>query len=351
MAVEPVAGEALRKGQMGEQVSVVATVRDEGEEIRLLVHSLIGQSRQPDEVVICDGGSTDNTLSLLQDAAREGKLPLRVFVKEGANISRGRNAAIARSRGALIAVTDAGVQLDPEWLSALIAPFEEGPRVQVVSGFFLPHPQSPFEAALGWTTLPALADIDPGRFLPSSRSVAFRREAWESVGGYPEWIDYCEDLLFDLALRERYGPFTFAPRAVAHFRPRPNLAAFFRQYYRYARGDGKADLWRKRYAARYLTYLVALPLLILLSLLHTPLWLLPLLTGGAIMFYTPYKRLPAVLSSSTGPSFSLVQTMKAILWVPVIRVTGDVAKMIGYPVGVWWRWRHRDQVPVHYPRR
>ena len=27
-------------------------------------------------------------------------------------------------------------------------------------------------------------------------------------------------------------------------------------------------------------------------------------------------------------------------WMPVICWTGDVAKMIGYPVGVWWRWRH-----------
>jgi len=26
-----------------------------------------------------------------------------------------------------------------------------------------------------------------------------------------------------------------------------------------------------------------------------------------------------------------------VLWVPVIRVVGDVAKMMGYPVGVRWR--------------
>jgi hypothetical protein len=31
--------------------------------------------------------------------------------------------------------------------------------------------------------------------------------------------------------------------------------------------------------------------------------------------------------------------IKAILWVPIIRVTGDIAKMIGYPVGVFWRLR------------
>jgi hypothetical protein len=29
--------------------------------------------------------------------------------------------------------------------------------------------------------------------------------------------------------------------------------------------------------------------------------------------------------------------------VPVIRVVGDVAKMIGYPVGWWWRLKHKPQ--------
>ena len=49
------------------------------------------------------------------------------------------------------------------------------------------------------TTLPDQTDIDPARFLPSSRSVAFRREVFDRTGGYPEWLDYCEDLLFDMA--------------------------------------------------------------------------------------------------------------------------------------------------------
>ena len=46
------------------------------------------------------------------------------------------------------------------------------------------------------------------------------------------------------------------PTAIAHFRPRSSLRAFFKQYYRYSRGDGKADLWRKRHAIRYGAYAV-----------------------------------------------------------------------------------------------
>jgi hypothetical protein len=39
--------------------------------------------------------------------------------------------------------------------------------------------------------------------------------------------------------------------------------------------------------------------------------------------------------------YGTIERLKVVLWVPVIRVAGDVAKMIGYPVGLCWRWRHR----------
>ncbi len=60
--------------------------------------------------------------------------------------------------------------------------------------------------------------------------------------------------------------FIFAPEAIAHFQPRTTLKGFWTQYYRYARGDGKADLFRKRHAVRYVIYLIALPILLILTL-------------------------------------------------------------------------------------
>ncbi len=193
---------------------------------------------------------------------------------------------------------------------------------------------------MGATVLPALTDIKPERFLPSSRSVAFPKSAWEAIGGYPEWLDYCEDLVLDFRLRAKGYRFVFVPKAVVHFRPRGNLWAFFRQYYRYARGDGKADLWRKRHAARYLTYGIALPVLLTLAITRSWLWIAPLLLGAVAMFWTPYKRLLPALRT-LDPRGRLA----AVLWVPLIRLTGDIAKMLGYPVGLCWRWRHRREIP------
>jgi glycosyltransferase involved in cell wall biosynthesis len=329
---------------MSERVTVIATVLNEAEAIEALLQSLERQTRPPDEVIIVDGGSTDGTLEKLEHFARQGRLPLKVLSWPGCNISQGRNLAIRAAQGALIASTDAGVRLEDDWLERLIAPFEGERPPDVVGGFFLADPRSPFELALGAVTLPLPEEIKAERFYPSSRSVAFRREAWQAVGGYPEWLDYCEDLLFDFALRDAGYSFAFAPQALVHFRPRKTLAAFFKQYYRYARGDGKADFWRVRHAIRYATYLIALPLLIALTLGHHPLWVMALVAGFEAMMRTPLRRIGPRLKT-----LPLRERLIVLGWLPIIRLTGDVAKMVGYPVGVWWRLRYAPKIA--WPKR
>ncbi|HZR97761.1 MAG TPA: glycosyltransferase [Chloroflexota bacterium] len=318
--------------QAGERdrVALVATVLNEGATIDALLASVAAQTRSPDEIRLVDGGSTDDTQARARAWAARG-LPLTIEVRPGASISAGRNAAIAATSAPLVAVTDAGVRLAPEWLAELTRPFAD-PAVDVVAGFFRAAPRTAFEYALGATTLPFEADLDPARFLPSSRSVAFRRTAWARVGGYPEWLDYCEDLVFDLALKRAGCRFAFAPRAIAHFRPRPTLRAFFRQYYLYARGDGKADLWRERHAIRYGAYL-GLPLLLAL-VRRQPALAVPAAALVGAYVRRPYERLWAL---TAGQPAGL--RVAALLWPPLLRVAGDVAKMLGYPVGVTWRLR------------
>lgn len=318
------------------RVTVVSTVLNEADSLPRLLKGLAAQTRPPDEVVVCDGGSSDGTLSILQAEAR---LPLRAISRPGLNISQGRNAAIEAATGDVIAVTDAGVRLSPQWLEQIAAPFVDD-ATAAVAGFFRPDPTSVFETAMSATVLPELSDIDPTRFLPSSRSVAFRKHVWRAIGGYPEWLDYCEDLVFDLRLRQRYGTFVFAPEALVYFRPRASLRAFFVQYYRYARGDGKADLWRKRHATRYLAYLLGAPLIVLLGVFGSPWWWLLLVPAALGLFGKGWDRLRRMWGGLT-----TTHKLQAALWVPIIRIVGDVAKMVGYPVGLWWRWQRRDALP------
>ncbi|MFQ5421999.1 MAG: glycosyltransferase family 2 protein, partial [Anaerolineae bacterium] len=116
-------------------VSVIVTVKNEGEAIRPLLDSLLDQVRQPDEIVICDGGSTDNTIEIIE--SYQQWLPIKIVMAADANISQGRNRAIEAAAGPIIAVTDAGVVLSPYWLADLVQPIERG-ETAVTSGWFEP---------------------------------------------------------------------------------------------------------------------------------------------------------------------------------------------------------------------
>jgi glycosyltransferase involved in cell wall biosynthesis len=320
------------------RASVVLTVLNEAHSIALVLQDLQAQDQPADEIVVVDGGSTDGTQGRVRDLET-----VRLIDAPGANISQGRNRGIGAAQHDLIAVLDAGVRLPPDWLRHITAPLREG-RADVVAGFFEADPHTPFETALGATTLPSVLEIDPATFLPSSRSVAFTREAWRRAGGYPEWLDYCEDLIFDLRLRTEPGlRFVFEPRATVRFRPRPTLRAFMRQYYRYARGDGKADLWRKRHASRYGAYTFLLAVLACWASPaarshRTVLGGLTLVAGGGGILYVarPVRRL-----FDLAPGAALLEWLRMLLLIPVVRVAGDVAKMAGYPAGLAWRLTRR----------
>ena len=317
------------------RVSVILTVLNEAESLPALLDSLAAQTRPADEIVVADGGSTDATLSVLAEHA--ARLPLRVVDAPGSNISQGRNRAVAAALGDLIAATDAGVRCEPDWLERLTAPLAD-PAVMAVAGFFRPDATTPLEVAMGATVLPEARDVNPATYLPSSRSVAYRRAVWEAVGGYPEWLDFSEDVVFDLNVRQRFGPFVFVPQALVNFRPRGSLRALARQYYQYARGDGKANLFPRLHAIRYFTYLVLAPLLIYAAVTVSPwLWLVGFLAGLA------YLRLPLRRLLPRLAFLSPLDRLVALACVPLIRLTGDVAKMVGYPVGVAWRLSHHPR--------
>jgi glycosyltransferase involved in cell wall biosynthesis len=325
---------------MSHSVTVIATVLNEIDAIDPLLASLLAQSRLPDEVVIVDGGSADGTWARLLSWQEKSRVPLKILRLLGCNIAQGRNYAIAEASSEVIAVTDAGVRLSATWLEALTDPFSTSDNPDVVSGFFEADPRTLFEVVLGAITLPRLAEVNPAKFHPSSRSVAFKRSAWLSVGGYPEWLDYCEDLVFDFALRDAGLRFAFAPKALVWFRPRSSLRAFYKQYYRYGRGDGKADLYLWRHLIRYGTYLLVIPGLILLAALSYPLWLVFLVFAILAIFWRPLKR--------SWPALTGLPRQRALLglfWVPVIVFTGDIAKMLGYPAGVVWRRRYAPKKP------
>ena len=315
----------------GRGISFCATLFNEADSVAAWLDSIYAQTRQPDEVVLCDAGSTDGTIECIEERTKRDPR-VRLIVEPGANVPEGRNAAIERASGPVIAVTDAGTILDPRWLECLVAPLEADPELGVSAGFYRPAGRNAFERILATVITPRRDDLPADGFPPSSRSVAFRKSWWERAGGYPSWLRAGEDLVFDFHLREMGARFAFAPDAIVSWYPRPGLREFFAQYRHYARGDGHGHLFPARHAVRYLAYAVGLALAARSRRSRL---------ARIVLSLGIYKHMSKFLSRvrEERPIPGMVGTTASYGLVPVIVVVGDVAKMIGYPQGLWERWR------------
>jgi hypothetical protein len=164
--------------------------------------------------------------------------------------------------------------------------------------------------------------------MPSARSVAFRRDAIDVVGGYPEWLAIGEDMWVNHRWRERGLDLRFAPEAVARWRVRPSLAATWRQYLRYARGDAHAGMYPERNALRFAVYggLVA-------ALVSHRTWPKLLALAGAVA----YARMPVARAwrRLTEPRDRAIATVA----VPALLGFTDLAKIVGYASGLLDRLR------------
>ncbi len=233
------------------KVSLITTFRNEEEGIEGFVDSIFSQTRLPDEIVMVDGGSEDRTVRLVE-RYRDRNVPVRLLIEAGCNISEGRNRAIREAKHEIIAVSDVGCVLDPEWLRELVEPMERDDTIGVVAGSYRVDAVGIWERVTSSYLMPFPGRIS--REMPSGRSTGFRRRAWEDAGGYPEWLHHAEDSYFAAELQRKGYRFHFSPRAVVRWRPRGGPVSFFRQYFRYAVGDARGGLSRRHYRIKILIY-------------------------------------------------------------------------------------------------
>lgn len=269
------------------KVSLVATARNESATARALFESILRQTRLPDELILIDTGSVDGTAALLRELASASPIPMTVIEAPGANIARGRNQGIVQTRGEVIAVTDFGCAISPGWLESLVAPFEIDPLTQVSAGRY--EAVTSEGKVTRWLLGRSLEQIDPQTHLPSGKEVAFTREAWQQVGGYPEWLTLTgEDTYFALELKRTTMYWAFVPEAVVYWQAPPTVWDTWRKAYHWSTGDGEAGTIT--YAYRWALLKVgslAIGILGLALLLALALWiggsLFPILAGLAVL--------------------------------------------------------------------
>lgn len=303
------------------KVTLITTVKNEEGSIEKFLKSIKGQVRKPDEVIIVDGGSADNTIEMLKNYELNIK-NLRIIRRRG-NRSVGRNTAIKAAANNIIAVTDAGCVLDAHWLERLVKPFEDK-DIDVVAGFYKPLIYSTFERCLSTYTCTMADKLDSANFLPSSRSVAFRKRAWEKVKGYPQNLGTCEDLVFDKKLKQAGFRFVTQEKAFVWWPQRKNIFQAAKQFYTYAVGDGKAHYFRPTTSFLFARYFLGVAVLAY-SLLAKNYFLLAILFVLFILYF-----LWAIWKN-----YSYIRKPSALFYLPALQLVSDVAVISGTIVGLF----------------
>jgi N-acetylglucosaminyl-diphospho-decaprenol L-rhamnosyltransferase len=160
------------------------------------------------QVIVVDNASSDGTAQLVCDEFPEVTL---VELPENLGFGRAVNAGVQAGGGAAIVLVNNDVLVAPGFVDAIVAPLAS-PRVGMVAGLTT-IPETDLVDGFGIELDRALAAYNRARHapvgtpagrlaMPSGGAAAYRREAWEAVGGFDEALfAYGEDV--DLGLRLR----------------------------------------------------------------------------------------------------------------------------------------------------
>ncbi len=313
-------------------VSVIITVKNESTNIRDWFQSLKLQTRFPDEIVIVDGGSTDGTWEYLQSITSN---TVRVFQEKG-NIAHGRNYAISRATGDIIVATDAGCVYAPHWLEGILAPLEAGEAQGAATAFkpWLKTDDSLTVVMIASATTPIQREFTK-KWFPSSRSCAFLKSVWSDVDGYPEWIPYCEDIIFDIQIEKTGNTIKLINDPLVAWRPRLTVSEYCRQLYNYTRSDAHGKLFYGRQFVRFVVY-AGLIVLIGFTIMYSLWFALVIMLCGSMYMKKFWNRFVEFSKTKKIPSRIL-----GFLLLPFIILIGDGAKMYGWMVGLIERWSGR----------
>ena len=279
-----------------EKVAVIVTVLNEERTLPALFSALEKQTLKPDEVIIVDGGSTDQTARLL--SFWKPNFPFRWFERKG-NRSIGRNAAISAVKSSIIAITDAGCVPEPEWLDRIIKRLVAG-NCDVVSGYYSPHTITDFERAAAAYMLVMPEHIDPNLFFPATRSMAIKKTM----------LSDNEDYAFAKKLQSMHAKICFEKNAVVRWSPPKTWGSFLKQVWRFAYGDCFAGIIRPKVVLIFIRWFV----FIALAMLVFPLFLI-------IMFL--YVFWAWAKNKKHIPSFS------AMYLLPSMQLATDLVVMVG----------------------
>jgi glycosyltransferase involved in cell wall biosynthesis len=231
-------------------VSVIMTVLNEERHLASAVQAVLQQDYPGElELVVALGPSTDATDAIAAElAAADGRM--RTVPNPAGATPVGLNRAIKDAKYDIIVRVDGHAVLPPDYVRTAVEVLQET-GADNVGGIMFAEGTTPFEKAVACATNSWLgvggARFHVGGEAGPAETVylgSFRRSALERVGGFDEGMRRAQDWELNYRLRRSGGTVWFTPRMKVSYRPRPNVKALAKQYFR-------TGQWRREVVRRH----------------------------------------------------------------------------------------------------
>lgn len=212
---------------MGSTVSLIIPTLNAGRYIKKQLDMLLCQTVPPDEILLVDSGSTDDTLSIAN--AYQERCPfLRIRRIDGKDFDHGgtRHEAIGQTKGNFVVfLTQDALPKDERCLENLLSPFADV-RIAAVSGRQAAYPDAdaaetlvrqfnyPMQSRL-WSKQD-INTLGVKAYFFSDACAAYRRTAYEQAGGFDHPIPTNEDMLMAAKLLHLGWSLGYCAEAVAY---------------------------------------------------------------------------------------------------------------------------------------
>lgn len=202
---------------MSPRVSVIVPTYNGESFVRETLESVLAQTWRDFELIVCDDGSTDGTLAILDEYAGR----LRVVRQANQGVAAARNHAALEARGEYLAFLDHDDLWEPHLLATLVPILDaRADCAMVYADAWIIDSAGHVRGKRGSFLAYASGDVfDPlllGNFIPVETTL-LRASVFRELSGCDVSLRYLED--YELCLRvARRGPVAFHPEPLARYR-------------------------------------------------------------------------------------------------------------------------------------